>query len=120
MWRNVLQPLRLGRIFFVLPLILVFFGVFNVNGELETIPATEYVWTAPPKGTPVHHYFLQVRVNNSEFREYDFIPTESILLQLEYGNKYEVRVAAVDADGRRGGFSSWSIAYSPEFAPPGF
>jgi hypothetical protein len=120
MWRNVLQPLKLGRFFFFSTLLVVLLGPFHVLAELETIPATEYVWTAPKSGTPVSHYFVQVRVNNSELREYNFIPTESIFLQLEYGVKYEVRVAGVDAEGHRGGFSPWSQAYSPEFAPPGF
>lgn len=120
MWRNVLQSLKLGGFIFISCLIVVFLGVFNAYGELETIPATEYSWTAPVNGTPVHHYIVQVRVNNIELREYNYIPTASIQLQFEYGTKYEVRVAAIDAEGHRGGYSPWSLAYSPELAPPGF
>jgi len=120
MWRNVLQPLKLGRFLIFSVIFIVLFGALPALAELETIPATEYTWTAPKGGTPVEYYLVQVRVNNNELREYNFIPTESIFLQLEYGVKYEVRVAGVDAEGHQGGFSPWSQAYSPEFGPPGF
>lgn len=120
MWRNILQPLRLGKFLSFFVLFLVLFGVFNAFAELEAIPATEYTWTEPVNGAPVHHYYVQVLVNDTELREYDFIPEASIMVQFEYGNKYEVRVAGVAANGDRGGFSPWSTAYSPELGLPGF
>ncbi len=120
MWRNVLPPMKLEAFLLVLPIFLVFSGFINVYADMETIPATEYTWQAPKEGSRVHHYIVQVRVNNSELREYRFVPETSILLQFEYGQKYEVRVAAVDEEDRRGGYSAWSIAYSPELDPPGF
>jgi len=37
-----------------------------------------------------------------------------------YGNKYRLRVAAVDDAGVQGPQSIWSQPYTPELAPPGF
>ena len=80
----------------------------------------EFTWTMPTTGTPVHHYLVQVLVNERDTLFYDPVMTESIMLPVVYGNKYRIRVAAVDAYEIQGPLSIWSLPYIPEPAPPGF
>ena len=80
----------------------------------------EFTWTMPTTGTPVHHYLVQVLVNERDTLFYGPVMTESIMLPVVYGNKYRIRVAAVDAAGIQGPMSIWSQPDSPELAPPGF
>ena len=92
----------------------------NKNADELSAPETEFVWTRPTTGTPVHHYVAQVLVNEIDTLFFDPVPNESILLPVIYGNRYRIRVAGVDANDIQGPMSIWSLPYTPELAPPGF
>ena len=92
----------------------------NKTFNSQSAPDVEFAWTAPTTGTPVHHYVVEVLMNKRDTQMFDSVPSESIMLPVIYGNKYEVRVAAVDAAGIQGPQSIWSLPYTPELAPPGF
>ncbi len=120
MTMKVLSPLRL--VFFVTLCGLLGLGWSHKTalGGIETAPAAEYIWTAPDYGTPVHHYVVEILVNDLDIVTMDPVPSEYVSVDVVYGNKYRVRVAAVDAAGRRGGYSPWSAPYTPELTPPQF
>jgi len=88
------------------------------NGQ--SAPDLEFVWAAPSTGTSVHHYVAQVVVNERDTLYFDPLETEAIKFPVVYGNKYKIRVAAVDAAGIQGPMSLWSYPDTPELAPPGF
>jgi len=92
----------------------------NKSFNSQTAPDVEFVWTAPATGSAVHHYKAQVLINEVDTLIYDPVPSESILLPVIYGNKYRIRVAAVDAANIQGPMSIWSLPYTAELAPPGF
>ena len=92
----------------------------NKSFNSQSAPDVEFTWTAPSTGTPVHHYVVEVLTNERDTRTFDPVPSESLLLPVIYGNKYRLRVAAVDAAGVQGPQSIWSQPYTPELAPPGF
>ena len=83
-----------------------------------TLPDAKYVWTAPTVGPPVDHYVVQVLVNDVETLNYDPVSSEEIRVPVEYGNKYQVRVAAVGTNGKQGPWSIWSELYNPELDAP--
>jgi len=90
----------------------------NKNADEQTAPDAEFIWTEPTTGTPVDHYVAQVLVNDIDTLFFDSLPTNSIMVPVVYGNKYHVRVAAVDADDVMGPMSIWSLPYTPELDPP--
>ena len=92
----------------------------NKTFNAQSAPDVEFTWTAPTTGTPVHHYVVEVLTNERDTQVFDSVPSESIMLPVIYGNKYRLRVAAVDASGIQGLLSMWSLPYTPELAPPGF
>lgn len=92
----------------------------NKNEVEQIAPDVEYTWTAPTTGTPVDHYVAEVMVNDGDTYLIDPVPGESIMLPVQYGNKYQIRVAAVDAANAQGPMSIWSLPYTPELGPPGF
>ena len=92
----------------------------NKTFNSQSAPDVEFSWTAPTIGTPVHHYVVEVLVNERDTQIFDSVPSESLMLPVIYGNKYRLRVAAVDAAGIQGPQSIWSQPYTPELAPPGF
>jgi hypothetical protein len=92
----------------------------NKEMDFSGAPDIEFEWEAPTTGTPVHHYVAQVLVNTLDTLYYDAIPTESLLVAVAYGNRYEVRVAGVDIEGIQGPWSAWSPPFNPEIQPPGF
>mgnify|MGYP000556077638 CR=1 FL=1 len=83
-------------------------------------PTVRYVWNAPTTGTAVEFYRAEVLVNDREMVYFDSIVGEAVDIPVNFGNKYLVRVAAVDAAGIQGPWSEWSVAYAPELDPPSF
>jgi len=92
----------------------------NKTFSTQSAPDVEFTWTAPTTGTAVHHYTVEVLINERDTQVFDSVPSESLMLPVIYGNKYRLRVAAVDAAGVQGIMSLWSQPYTPELAPPGF
>ncbi|PID81940.1 hypothetical protein CSB20_00470 [bacterium DOLZORAL124_64_63] len=91
-----------------------------VGADVDT-PVTEvYTWTAPTEGTAVAYYMVQIMVNDVDIVTLDPVFSEEVSVVMQYGNKYRVRVAGVDAAGHRGPYSPWSIPYTPELDPPDF
>ena len=120
MMRKLLSPIGL-MVFVSLCVIFGPHGAGNLAlGDIASAPDADYSWTAPEYGTPVDHYVVQILVNDLDMTTLDPIPSAFVRVQVVYGNKYMVRVAAVDAAGIQGGFSPWSIPYTPELAPPEF
>ncbi len=92
----------------------------NKRFNNDDAPDQEFVWTAPSTGTPVHHYVAQVLINDLDTLFFDPVPTEDMLVDVTYGNKYRMRVAGVDAANIQGPWSMWSRSVTPEIDPPGF
>ena len=92
----------------------------NKTFNSQSAPDVEFVWSAPTTGSSVHHYVAQVLVNEQDTLFFDPVMSESIMMPVTYGNKYRLRVAAVDAAIIQGPLSMWSLPYAPELAPPGF
>lgn len=90
------------------------------TADVESPPAAVYAWTAPTEGTPVAHYTAQVLINDVDILTIEPVFSERVSIEMEYGNKYRVRVAGVDAAGVKGPYSLWSLPYTPELEPPGF
>ena len=90
----------------------------NKSNDEENILDTRYVWTAPTVGTPVDHYLVQVLVNEVKTEDHGPVSSPEITVPLKRGNKYQIRVAAVDASGAQGPWSIWSELYNPELASP--
>ncbi len=118
-WK-ILSPLGLmGFVVFYL-----LFGPMGTDnycmGDTVSAPVAQYVWTAPEYGTPVHHYVVQILTNDIDTLTIDPVFVESVMVTVDYGNKYLVRVAAVDDAGVQGGYSLWAVPYTPELSPPEF
>ena len=79
-----------------------------------------YTWSAPRDGTPVAHYTVQILINDIDIEVIEPVFSEQVSVEMEYGNKYRVRVAGVDAAGTKGPYSIWSMPFTPELEPPGF
>ena len=93
-------------------------GVFLVTGAVKDAPPVNYVWTAPTEGSRVVFYRVQLSRNDGEFAVIDSTPTTSYTLAVEWGDKYVIRVAGVDAADRQGPYSIPSEPYPPETPPP--
>jgi len=92
----------------------------NDQQDKDVLPRLLFTWSAPTTGTPADHYVAQVLVNERDTMELGPLPLTEVSIFAEYGNKYRIRVAAVDADGHQGPMSLWSEPHSPELAPPSF
>ncbi len=120
MMSKLLSPIRL--LFFVA--LCAGFGVcggfFEAIAEVDSAPAAEYVWSAPTYGTAVEYYVAEVMINDVDIQTLDPLPSEYVSVEVVFGNKYRIRVAAVDKNGIQGPFSPWSAPFTPELAPPQF
>ena len=92
----------------------------NAPQEKMAAPSVTFTWAPPTIGSPVDHYRAEILVNDREVLEFGPLAQEQVTIQVAYGNKYQVRVAAVDAAGIQGPMSIWSEPYSPELDPPVF
>lgn len=84
--------------------------------------AETYTWCAPPDGTPVVYYNVQVEVNGGGWVD---VGTYVVVVEGEDGSYdltyvigiHQLRVQGVDANGNLGGWSIASDAYDYEGAP---
>lgn len=118
--RNWLSPLMLLILGGVWIAAQPFGGVAQLRGEFDSPPVAHYIWTAPETGTPVEYYVVQILVNDVDIQVIEPVYDQAVNVEMDFGNKYMVRVAAVDAAGVQGTFSLWSVAYTPELGPPEF
>lgn len=90
--------------------------VAGASAQIPDDPDTtiNFTWSPSPDGSPAHHYTLQVLINSLDIETVYDIATASFDLPIFYGNKYLVRVAAVDALGRQGPYSGWSLPLNIE------
>jgi hypothetical protein len=98
----------------------VFLVQANTDHDKMAAPSVRYTWSAPSNGTPVVSYKAEVLVNDRDLLIFEGLQEEAVTIQVDFGNKYLVRVAAVDAADMQGPWSSWSLAYAPELDPPTF
>ncbi len=90
-----------------------------VSGQTTTMNFT-YSWTAPTTGSPVHHYEVQRSSDNgTSWTSVTTTTTASVVLALNVGTTYLVRVRALDAQGRAGPWSASSDPNTPDAGPPG-
>lgn len=89
-------------------------------GTTEAAVQMHFTWQAPTTGTPAVHYVAQVLVNERDTLELGPLTATEVTIDAEFGNKYRIRVAAVDAAGIQGPMSLWSEPHSPELGPPSF
>jgi len=120
MLNKLRSPLGWGLFAFAGALGFLFLLPRVVSADVESPPAEVYNWTAPTEGTPVAHYTVQVLINDVDILTIEPVFSETVSIEMEYGNKYRVRVAGVDAAGVKGPYSLWSLPYTPELEPPGF
>lgn len=79
-----------------------------------------FTWTAPTEGSPVVVYQVQLSENGGPYTTVSASETDTqYTFSLDYGTTYTVRVAGVDAQGRRGPWSLPSDPYTPDLGPPG-
>lgn len=108
----------------VLASVLAIAGVVFVQANTErnkmAAPSVRYTWSAPTTGTPAVSYKAEVKVNDRDLLVFEGLQDESVSIQVDYGNKYLVRVAAIDSQNKQGPWSAWSVAYAPELDPPSF
>ena len=76
-------------------------------------------WSAPTTGSPVHHYRLELKTDNGAYVVAGMPITTSVVLTLESGHTYVVRVAGIDALDRQGVWSADSDPYIPDLGVPG-
>jgi len=121
-----LVPSAFGPRRLVLPAILIVgllgaaFVRASVTHDKMDAPLVKFTWTAPTTGSPVAHYLAEVEVNERDVLVFGPLNLAEVTVPVAYGNKYRVRVAAVDAQGIQGPMSVWSEPYSPELDPPVF
>ena len=77
-----------------------------------------YSWEPPTSGSPPAYYVAEVRRDGTEILIFNRIGLPTLNISAEYGHDYEIRVAAVDAFGRQGGFSGWSERTTCELVTP--
>ena len=117
------KALSLNRLMIFVALCAVFCLMsigFPVRGDVEEAIAAVATWTAPEHVAPVDHYVSQILVNDVDILTIEDLPSEYVSVEVVYGNKYELRVAGVDAQGNQGPYSEWSEPYTPELPHPRF
>ena len=96
----------------------VYAGGWNAAwGQSEPVHNWTYTWTAPTTGSPVAYYVVEYSVNGVVTRV-DRVAGTSFTIPVELGNDYDLKVAAVDALGRMGPFSTPAGAETFENDPP--
>ena len=108
----------------VLATVVALTGVVLVQANTErnkmAAPSVRYTWSAPTSGTPAVSYKAEVKVNDRDLLVFEGLQDESVTIPVDFGNKYLVRVAALDAQNKQGPWSDWSVAHAPELDPPSF
>ena len=86
---------------------------------LET--EVRFSWSESDQGTPAIHYVMEIEKRHGEELDdrssIDNILEPTHVILVEYGFKYRVRVAGVDAQGHQGPWSLWSELFTPEVGP---
>ncbi len=88
--------------------------VRNDKSQLTDPEDLIFTWDAPTVGTPVVFYEVEIRKHGAESDEITQATTETnryVVAVSEWLVKHEVRVRGVDAEGRRGPWSDWSLEY---------
>ena len=85
----------------------------------QMVAEVAYTWTAPTTGSPAASYVVEHSVEGGAYVRVATTTTESYTLAAVFGESHQVRVAAVDGQGRQGPFSQPSEPYTPELGLPG-
>ena len=77
-------------------------------------------WTAPTTGTPVVRYDVEIRIGGPESDQIETrsVTTNEVTFSVDWVTIYEVRVRGVDAQGRVGPWSPWSLAEDRDLDDP--
>ena len=94
-------------------------GLSEVAAQDSEPIRVAFTWDEPSCGAPAHHYLLQIEKNGIGAEPGDPVFSLADTLTFIIGNKYRVRVVAVDVDDRQSEWSGWSGYFSPALSPPG-
>ena len=78
---------------------------------------TNWTWTVPTTGSPVHHYLFEIQIDGGEWDLVAQPTTNTTIYNMPEGVDVVVRVAGVDADDRTGPYSVISEVYFDAGAP---
>jgi len=78
----------------------------------QTLVESNYAWNTPAGGSPVHHYIVEISVNDGPWVEIGTSPEPVFTYQSQVGEVVRLRVAGVDEQGRQGPFSDPSPSYT--------
>jgi hypothetical protein len=95
-------------------------GFLPANGQAPESEVWRFSWDAPTEGAPVDHYIVEVQKDGS-ILEHRFVTQDDrreYAFDAYYGHDYEVMVTAVDAQGRLGEPSPYSIRQTCNRPPP--
>ena len=95
-------------------------GLQPANGQTPESEVWHFNWPAPTTGGPVDHYIVEVQQDGSILQHRYVTPDGSRDYSFDafYDHDYEVRATAVDASGRQGLPSEWSIRQTCNRPPP--
>lgn len=95
-------------------------GLGPANAQAPEFEVWRFSWSAPTTGSVVDHYIVEVQKDGSVL-EHRFVTdddTREYAFDAFYDHDYEVMVTAVDAEGRRGEPSAYSIRETCNRPPP--
>lgn len=100
-------------------MVLALIAVTALAGAASAQESVQYSWTAPTTGSQVDHYVVEHSVDGGAFVEIAQVTTTTFTLSAAYEQDHSIRVAGVDAWGRKGPYSLPSDPYTPSLGAPG-
>jgi hypothetical protein len=86
----------------------------------QTLAPQRFAWTRPATGEPAVSYEVQLRENGGAWATVATVDdTFHVFTDLSAVSTWEVRVAGIDALGRRGAWSLPSLPLEADLGPPG-
>lgn len=87
--------------------------------NLDVPPPVTWAWSAPTDGAPVHHYEVELAIDEEPFALHSVTyQTRFTLSDVDYMQLYRIRVCAVSAEGRKGPYSEVSEPFIAELPEP--
>ena len=97
-------------------------GGGDIKNLLDPPPDMTFQWAAPTTGTPAAKYEVQIRNGGANSTDVvtRTVTTNRVTFSVDWLTLYEVRVRAIDASGRAGIWSVWSLAEDRDHEEPSF
>jgi hypothetical protein len=101
-------------------LLILIFLLAAAGAAAQTLAPQRFVWTRPVTGEPAVSYQVQTRENGGAWSTAATVDdTFHVFTDLSALSTWEVRVAGIDALGRRGAWSPPSLPLQSDLGPPG-